>query len=605
MTGQELGPHALAVLLLTAAVLVVFMLDRLPIATVCLGLLALLPLGFALWPLQADGVAVDPLRFFAGFGHPALVAICALMVVGQGLVVTGALAPVARRLSTAVARSPRLALLAVLVAAAGASGVVNDTPVVVLFIPLLLAASAQASVPAAGLLMPMNHAVLIGGMATTIGTSTNLIVVAMAAGLGLAPIGMFAFFDLVAMAAVPALLYLWLVAPRWLARVPASTERLSEDLFDAELVLGEHSALVGQQLRAVHAAAQSRVELVGLRRGAVELARLPSLVLRPGDRLQLRATARRLKALERLLDSRLHDLPASDSRPPSAPVALVAQLVVGGGSPLVGRSVRELRVAERFELVVVGLRPRRQVEGWQRQGLADRRLAAGDVLLVQGSEEALALAQREGLGLLLDQRFTPPRHRQAPLALGVMAGVVLAAALQWLPIALAALLGALVLVLTRVLRWPDVTQSLSTKVVLLVAASLALGDALAVTGATAWLGGVMARGLEGLPPAAVAAVLMAGMGLLTNVVSNNAAAAIGTPLAVSLAAALGAPPEPFVLAVLFGCNLCYLTPMGYQTNLLVMNAGGYRFGDFVRVGTPLFVIMWAGLSAGLAWRYFS
>ena len=413
---------------------------------------------------------------------------------------------------------------------------------------------------------------------------------------------MFAFFDLVAMAAVPALLYLWLVAPRWLARVPASGERLSEDLFDAELVLGEHSGLVGQQLHAVHAAAQSRVELVGLRRGSVELARLPSLVLRAGDRLQLRATARRLKALERLLDSRLHDLPAGQQT--HVPVAVVAQLVVGGGSPLVGRSVRELRVAERFDLVAVGLRPRRQVDGWQREGLADRRIGAGDVLLVQGSEDALALAQREGLGLLLDQRFTPPRHRQAPLALGVMACVVLAAALQWLPIALAALLGALVLVLARVLRWPDVAQSLSMKVVLLVAASLALGDALAVTGATAWLGQVMAQGLQGLPPAAVAAVLMAGMGLLTNVVSNNAAAAIGTPLAVALAAALGAPAEPFVLAVLFGCNLCYLTPMGYQTNLLVMNAGGYRFGDFVRVGTPLFVIMWAGLSAGLAWRYF-
>jgi di/tricarboxylate transporter len=207
--------------------------------------------------------------------------------------------------------------------------------------------------------------------------------------------------------------------------------------------------------------------------------------------------------------------------------------------------------------------------------------------------------------LLLDERFTQPRHRQAPLALLVMGGVVLSAALQWLPIALAALLGALLMVLSRVLRWSDVTQSLSMKVVLLVAASLALGDALAVTGATAWLGQVLAQVLEGLPPAAVAAVLMAGMGLLTNVVSNNAAAAIGTPLAVSLAAALGAPPEPFVLAVLFGCNLCYLTPMAYQTNLLVMNAGGYRFGDFMRVGTPLFVIMWAGLSAGLAWRYFS
>jgi len=158
-------------------------------------------------------------------------------------------------------------------------------------------------------------------------------------------------------------------------------------------------------------------------------------------------------------------------------------------------------------------------------------------------------------------------------------------------------------VLTRCLSWEDVAQSLSMKVVLLVAASLALGDALAVTGATAWLAQGLAANSQALSPAWLAALLMALMGLVTNFVSNNAAAAIGTPLAVSLAQALGVPAEPFVLAVLFGCNLCYLTPMGYQTNLLVMNAGGYRFSDFLRVGTPLFVIMWGTLSFLLAWRY--
>jgi len=159
------------------------------------------------------------------------------------------------------------------------------------------------------------------------------------------------------------------------------------------------------------------------------------------------------------------------------------------------------------------------------------------------------------------------------------------------------------LLLTRCLSWEDITRSLSAKVILLVAASLALGDALAVTGSTAWLAQGLAAQTGALSPAWLAALLMGLMGLLTNFVSNNAAAAIGTPLAVSLAQTLGVPPEPFVLAVLFGCNLCYLTPMGYQTNLLVMNAGGYRFSDFVRVGTPLFLIMWAALSFLLAWCY--
>ena len=184
-----------------------------------------------------------------------------------------------------------------------------------------------------------------------------------------------------------------------------------------------------------------------------------------------------------------------------------------------------------------------------------------------------------------------------------MAAVVLLAATKTLPISLAALSGVIFLLAVRCLSWQDVTQALSVKVVLLVAASLALGDALEITGATAWMAQQLAQASGSLSPGWVLALLMGLMGLLTNFVSNNAAAAIGTPLGIELARSLGVPPEPFVLAVLFGCNLCYLTPMGYQTNLLVMNAGDYRFKDFVRVGTPLFLIMWAGLSYGLVMRY--
>jgi len=218
-------------------------------------------------------------------------------------------------------------------------------------------------------------------------------------------------------------------------------------------------------------------------------------------------------------------------------------------------------------------------------------------------EQAIREVQRDGIGLLLDAEYTLPRQHAAGSALFAMAMVVLLAATKTLPIALAALCGVVFLLAVRCLSWQDVTRALSVKVVMLVAASLALGDALELTGATAWLAQQLAGAAGDLAPAWVLAVLMLLMGLLTNFVSNNAAAAIGTPLGIELARSLGVPPEPFVLAVLFGCNLCYLTPMGYQTNLLVMNAGGYRFADFVRVGTPLFLIMWVGLSYGLALRY--
>ena len=607
----ELSAHGLAMLVFAAVVFSLFIYNRWSISTISLGMLATMPLGFTLFPLVVDGATVSGARFLAGFASPALVAICSLMIVGHALVVTGALQPAARRLANMVAKHPRSALLAVLVLAASVSGVVNDTPVVVLLIPLLLAAASQAKVPAADLLLPMNYAVLIGGMATTIGTSTNLIVVAIAASLGVNPFGMFDWFGLVALAAVPGLAYLWLVAPRLLRHVPALPQDLSNDVFDAELHIDVDSPLVGKPLSAAFNAVEYRLPLVSLRRAARTLAPLPSRLLRAGDRLIIRDTALRLKQLEGELGAVLHAVVAVDDdeganpdpAEPALPAAVVAQMIVTAGSPLEGRSVRQERLAERFGFVVVGVRTTAQNAAWQREGLTDRMISIGDVLLVQGNEGAMRKAQRDGLGLLLDERFAVARQDKAGIAIVVMVAVVLLAATKTLPIEIAALMGALVLLLTRCLSWDDITQSLSAKVILLVAASLALGDGLSLTGATDWLAQGLAAQAGALSPAWLAALLMAMMGLVTNFVSNNAAAAIGTPLAVSLAQALGVPAEPFVLAVLFGCNLCYLTPMGYQTNLLVMNAGGYRFTDFLRVGTPLFLIMWAALSYLLAWRY--
>jgi di/tricarboxylate transporter len=600
-------------LLFAAVVFGLFVYNRWSISTISLGMLVALPLGFTLFPLVVDGKAVGGARFLAGFASPALVAICALMVVGHALVVTGALQPAARRLANLVAKHPRSALLAVLVLAASVSGVINDTPVVVLLIPLLLSAASQAKVPAAKLLLPMNYAVLIGGMATTIGTSTNLIVVGIALSLGVNRFGIFDWFGLVALAAVPGLAYLWLVAPRLLRHVPAMPQDLSNDVFEAELLIDKDSPLVGEPLSAAFRAVDYQLPLVNLRRASLTLAPLPSRLLRAGDRLIIRDTALRLKELEGQLGAALHavapvdDDGAANPDPspdePAQPAAVVAQMIVTTGSPLEGRSVRQERLAERFGFVVVGVRTTAQRATWQREGLTDRLVRVGDVLLVQGDAAAMRKAQRDGLGLLLDERFAVARQDKAGIAILVMAAVVVLAASKTLPIEIAALSGALVLLLTRCLSWDDITQSLSAKVILLVAASLALGDGLSLTGATDWLAQGLATQAGALSAAWLVALLMGLMGLVTNFVSNNAAAAIGTPLAVSLAQALDTPAEPLVLAVLFGCNLCYLTPMGYQTNLLVMNAGGYRFSDFLRVGTPLFLIMWSALSFLLAWRY--
>ena len=593
-----LSGHAVLMLLFTTVVFAVFVWDRFEISSVSMVVLILLPTLFFVFPLPG----VDPYGFLAGFGHPALVAICALMVLGHALVLTGALAPSARRLAWLIKRSPRLALLAVLLGAGAASGVMNNTPVVVLLIPLLISALKRVGLEPSSMLLPMNGAVLVGGMTTTIGTSTNLIVVSLAAGMGVAKIGLFDFLPIVAIAAVPTVLYLWLVAPLMLGKVAPTAPVEAQPVFDAELRVVEGSWLDGAELHEVLRRTESRLPLRWiLRANDVLVTPLPSARLHAGDRLVVQDTAENLKEYESRLKAPLHSF--EDDEGDAHNEAVAAQLIVTPESPLVGRTIRGERLAAKYQLIVIGLRKAGGGHTMQRAGLADLRVESGDVLLMQGPAAALQNLQRDGVGLLLDEQLSLPRQRHATVALLTLAAVIAAAGFGGVPIGLAAMVGVIVLMATRTLAWRDVGAGLSVDVVLLVAASLALGDALTITGGTAALAQGFTELAGGWSPAWVLAALMGLMGLLTNFVSNNAAAAIGTPLAVEIARTLGLPPEPYVLAVLFGCNLCFLTPMAYQTNLLVMTAGGYRFADFTRVGAPMFLIMWAALSWLVAARY--
>jgi di/tricarboxylate transporter len=227
----------------------------------------------------------------------------------------------------------------------------------------------------------------------------------------------------------------------------------------------------------------------------------------------------------------------------------------------------------------------------------------GDVLLVQGPSEALQRLQVAEGAMVLEGAAEMPRTAKAPLATAIFAAAVAAAALHILPIAISALAGAIAMLATGCVRFERLGRALSGEVIVLVAASIALGRALLETGAAEWLGGGLAFVMQILPPAAILAAMMAFAALLTNFSSNTAAAAVGTPIAFSLAQQVGAPAEPLVLAVLFGCNLCFATPIAYQTNILIMSAGGYQFRDYVRAGLPLVLLMIVTLSALLVWKY--
>jgi len=599
-------PHALMMLALTAGALVLFSIERLQLAVTSLSLLTIIALTFALFPYSD----VDPMMFFRGFAHEALIAVCALMTLGQGLVKTGALEPVGRVLGQLWGRMPALSLLITLVVGALLSAFINNTPIVVLLLPILISVCLRTNKSPSKILIPMGFATLVGGMATTIGTSTNLLVVGIAKDLGIAEFNMFSFALPATIAAIIAIIYLWLIAPLLLPRRETALDTDSPRLFAARLLLGESSAAVGMTVAEARALADSDVNIRRILREDAMLMPLPDVILRPGDRLRLFDTPANLHAIASALGGELYagglrqdEQPVSATNPLSPGEQRLAELAVVQGSSLDGTSLAENQFIQRHRLVALALHRKGQNLWRANERLKDLTLQTGDVLLVQGHNDALRAMKQSTELLLLDHSITLPRTDKALPALIITAATILLAATGVLPIAIAAIAGTGLMLLTQCLTLGAAVRAISPAIYFVVAASLALGMALQATGATAYLTDLFLYATQGASPAIILSALMLLLAVLTNVVSNNAAAVIGTPIAVGIAQQLQLPAEAFILAVLFGANMSYATPMAYKTNLLVMNAGNYRFIDFVKVGVPLTIIMWLTLSWLLAFLY--
>lgn len=606
-----LNPHAGAVLALTAAAFWFYTRPWARVEHVSLGLLGALLVLFYAFPYVDGSSRLDEVEVFRALGHPALVAICCLMILGRGLTMTGALEPGVRVLVKIWRRAPAFGFLLALLAAGLMSAFVNDTPVLVLMLPMLLGLAERTGTPAAKTLMPTNFAILTGGMLTAIGTSTNLLVLSIAVDLGMRPLGVFSFFTIALPAFVLALLYLWLIAPRLLSPNGPATSIVART-FEARLPVkasgdrDDAPALAGRTLADLDSRLGRELPAIALWRSGAKIEVSRQLRLEAGDEILLRDTPSGLRDIAAALAVDLYDRDGPGrflDRESSRADTHFIEVVLGSESALVGRTLKSTRFAAEHHVLAIGLN--QGTEGLARRvpDLADAVLAVGDVLLLQGPPDRLeALRGRPGL-MVLDSQIVMPRSKFATAAMAIMLAVVAASATKILPIHVAAFLGAIAMLAVGCIRIDGVGRALSLEVVLLVASSIALGQSLVVTGAAGWIAGHLANAVAGLPPAFQLSVFMAFAAVLTNFVSNAAAAAVGTPIAVATARALGLPLEPFVLAILFGANLSFATPMAYQTNLLVMNAAGYTFRDFVRVGVPLVVILLCTLAFTLVRRY--
>jgi di/tricarboxylate transporter len=595
-------------MVLTAGALYLFTRDRIPIEYSCLGVLLVLVLGFELFPYTvpaaatagaegapaAETVVLRGVDFLLGFGNEALITICLLLILGKGVEVSGALRPLGGLLVRVWSRSRSLALLITLVVYAFISAFVNNTPLVVMTMPILIGLAHRIRMSPSRLLMPVCFATTLGGMTTTLGSSTNLLVVNVGLEHGLPRIGMFDFFLLGWLATGAGILYLWVVGPRWIPDRTSPLAGTAPRIFGGIVEIPDGSPFAGRTLGELVRTTDARTRIERVQRGALDLMRLPSLTLRPGDRLHVRGAPDTIKRIQESAGARFE---VGGLR--RGPAERLVEIVVTRDSPLHGKRLSELHRTTLGRLFPVGVQRSGPDPMTPIDDAGDPQLTVGDVLLMQGNARDIHELKEAHNYLVLDRTISVPRTANARLATATLVAVVVVAAFGFVPIIVSALCGVSFMLLTRCMHWDEVWSAIDTRLVLVIVTSLALGTVLSGTGATDFIAQSFVSIVEGLPTTVVLSSFLLILALLNEVVSNNALAVIATPIGISIAEQIGAPTLPFVLAVLFGANAGFITPIGYQTNLIVFRAGGYKFGDFVRVGAPLQLVVWIVLSIAL------
>ncbi len=600
-----------------AVALALYATPRLPLEFSSLFVVCLLLVAFHAFPETGPdgGNLLRPDALLAGFANPALLALLGLIVMGQGLAQTGALDHGARALLRIAGGRSETALVASLLAVLLISGILNNTPVVVIFIPILQTFANRGGAPPSRSMMVLSFASILGGMTTLIGSSTNLLVSGMLTDLGQPGFGFFDFTVPGLAVALPGLVFALLVVRRLL---PERSAAGAQGLATGRQFLAQIDVVAGRPLDGLKPSAGFFPDLAditvhAIRRGDDRV--LPPFgeeaALRPGDILIVSATRQALTDAVRgemdLLHPSLGDSWAAredetHGRPPwLRGRQLLGEVLVTPGSELIGRTLEQIGFRYRYNCVVVGVQRRAA----RRHGpITDLPLAAGDVLLVQGTAEAkAALRGRPGILPIEWSASEVPSAPEARRALAIFAVVVGLAALDILPIVIGAMAGAAAMLATGVMTLRQAGRAIGTDLVLTIAAALALGKALQETGGAAILSDLLASALDGAPVSVVLSAFFLLVAGLANLVGTKAVAVLFTPIAVSLAHGLGAPVEPFAVAVVFAANCAFATPMGYQTNLLVMGPAGYRFQDYVRAGLPMLLFVWATASLILPLYY--
>jgi len=578
------------VLIFLVVAVVLFATERLPVDLVAMLVMSALILSGVI--TAAEGIA--------GFSNPATITIGAMFVLSAGLFKTGAVNFVGVWLARLGRRSFWLVLVALMLLVGVLSSFLNNTAVVAVLLPVVLGVARETNVGASRLLMPLSFASMFGGVCTLIGTSTNILVSAVAEQHGLPAFGMFEFTPFGIVIFAVGTIYMLTVGVRLIpdrrtSAEPARSFRVNDYLTDIQLL--PDSVSVGWRLSESPLVRELNVVVSEISRDGAHVALPPpDTILQAGDVLKVRASAEKIKRLERRVGVRLRsglkerDTKAFMTDGEDAGETLLVEAVIAPHTTLRGKTIKELRFYHAFNAVVLAIRHSGKL---LRGNLNNTKLHAGDALLLEIKRDHLN-ELKDNNSFVVVSEIDLPRFRPAKIvpAVVIVAGVVISAALGLLPIVACAVIGSVLLILFKCLTPEEAYAAIEWRIIFLLAGVLTLGVALEKTGAATLLSSFIVGAFGGWGPVVMLSVLYLLTSLLTEAMSNNATAALLAPVAIATAESLNVSPRPFLVAVAFAASASFMTPVGYQTNTLIYGTGQYKFSDFLRIGAPLNLIFW-------------
>lgn len=561
--------------------LYLFVTEKIPVTLTAIGIMILLVLSRMLTPQEA----------VAGFAHPAVITVGAMFIVSKGMMRTGAVEFIGRQILRVSRGRLNVALVIVLITVAFASAFINNTPVVILFIPVIMTMCCEYDLSPSKFLIPVSYASILGGTCTLIGTSTNIIISDLSASAGYGALGMFELAVLGAPIAITGIVFMLLASPRIMPSLANPICQLKDSRqrrYMAELKIPRGSRMVGKTPENAFPEGIEVLELI--RYSHVFHPGRDAVAIAPDDLLLVKGGLNELVAVLNQPDVQLPRSEKGLSFGVNKEEPVVVELILSPQSSLPGQRLLDTPLMRDTDIHVIAIR-RSNLHFTERQ-LHDVRLKIGDILLIWCDAQKLAAIRAAREYIIIEDVYEEiVHHRKAWLSASIFIGMIVAATSGLADIMVCAMSAVFLLIMTGCLQMRDAFKALQGDVLMLIAGTIALGAAMEKTGASVVYAQTFLDLLAGFSPRVVLGGIIIITSISTQMLSNNATAVLVFPIALSTAAALGLDPKPFIIGVCLGASACFASPVGYQTNLLVYGPGGYRFSDYLKLGLPLNVLV--------------